>query len=209
MRMKKSPKEISRAFWNDVYSAEGYAFGTEPNAWFARQDALLKSGQRILMVADGDGRNSIWCAQKGMRVDAFDLSDVAVEKARQLAGQVGAEVSFTVGGIDDWDWQPDCYDAVAIILCQFATPSMNRMMFGNSIRTLKKGGLLFVLGYDVKQLEYKTGGPPWKDRLYTTDILQELADGTEILELESWETEIDAGRHKGLSAFVSMVARKK
>lgn len=207
--MKKSPKEISRAFWNDVYSAEGYAFGTEPNAWFVRQDALLKSGQRILMVADGDGRNSIWCARKGMKVDAFDLSDVAVEKARQLAGQVGAEVSFTVGGIDDWDWQPDCYDAVAIILCQFATPSMNRMMFGNSIRTLKKGGLLFVLGYDVKQLEYKTGGPPWKDRLYTTDILRELADGTEILELESWETEIDAGRHKGLSAFVSMVARKK
>ncbi len=209
MTATKNPKETARAFWNDVYRAEGYAFGTEPNDWFARQDTRLKAGQRILMVADGDGRNSLWCARKGMTVDAFDLSDVAVGKARQLAEQAGLSVNFTVAGIDDWHWLPDCYDAVAVILCQFATPAMNRVMFSNSIQSLKKGGLLFVLGYDVKQLEYRTGGPPWKERLYTPDILRELAQGTEILELERWEKEIDAGRHRGMSAFVSMVARKK
>ena len=207
--MGLTPKEAAARFWDGVYEEEAFVFGTAPNVWFAGQGFRLEKGQRILMVADGEGRNSVWCARKGMRVDAFDLSGKAVHKARRLALENRVAVNFSVNGIDDWQWVPEQYDAVAVIMCQFATPAMRDRMFDDCIRTLKKGGLLFVLGYSVKQLEYGTGGPPWIERLYTEEMLRQYAVGMEILELASWDEDVTAGRHRGKSALVGMVARKK
>ncbi len=208
--MTLHPKQAAAQFWDGVYDEEEFVFGTEPNAWFAEHDSLLEKGQRILMVADGEGRNSVWCARKGMVVDAFDLSEKAVQKAERLARENGVSVSFSVHGIDDWSWVPDSYDAVAVIMCQFATPAMRTFLFDHCIKTLKKDGLLFVLGYSPKQLEYKTGGPPWVEHLYTEAMLRQYAAGMEILELASWDAEVTAGRrHQGKSALVGMVARKK
>jgi 2-polyprenyl-3-methyl-5-hydroxy-6-metoxy-1,4-benzoquinol methylase len=42
-------------------------------------------GGRILCVADGEGRNSVWLARQGFAVDAFDISERTVEKARAWA----------------------------------------------------------------------------------------------------------------------------
>lgn len=207
--MGLTPKEAAARFWDGVYEDEAFVFGTAPNAWFAGQESRLEKGQRILMVADGEGRNSVWCARKGMMVDAFDLSGKAVRKAGRLARENGVSVNFSVNGVDDWQWVPEKYDAVVVIMCQFATPAMRGQMFRNCIRTLKKGGLLFVLGYSTRQLAYGTGGPPWVERLYTEDMLRQYAEGMEILEIASWDEEVTAGRHQGKSALVGMVARKK
>lgn len=207
--MGLTPKEAAAKFWDGVYSDDAYVFGTAPNDWFAAHGHLLEKGQRILMVADGEGRNSVWCARKGMAVDAFDLSGTAIRKARKLAQDNGVAVNFSVNGVDDWSWQADAYDAVAVIMCQFATPAMRDVLFRNCIRTLKEGGLLFVLGYSPKQLEYGTGGPSKVDQLYTEAMLRQYAEGMEILELASWDAEVKAGRHHGKSALVGLVARKK
>lgn len=207
--MGMTPKAAAAKFWDGVYSEEAYVFGTAPNGWFAGHGHLLEKGQRVLMVADGEGRNSVWCAQKGMVVDAFDLSETAIRKARKLAQDNDVSVNFSVYGVDDWAWHPDVYDAVAVIMCQFATPAMRDVLFRNCIGTLKRDGLLFVLGYSPKQPEYGTGGPPWIEHLYTEKMLRTLVDGMEILELSSWDEEVRAGRHQGMSALVGLVARKK
>lgn len=207
--MGLTPKEAASQFWDGIYSEEGYVFGATPNGWFSEHAHLLEKGQRILMVADGEGRNSVWCAKKGMIVDAFDLSEKAVHKAKQLARKSGVSVNFSVCGIDDWEWLPDTYHVVAIIMCQFATPAMRDDLFRDSIKALKKGGLLFVLGYSPRQLEYGTGGPSKIEHLYTEAMLYQYAEGMEILELISWDAEVTAGRHHGKSALVGMIACKK
>ncbi len=207
--MALTPKQSAVNFWDGVYGGSEFAFGREPNAWFASKGHYLKAGQRILMVADGEGRNSVWCAQKGFLVDAFDLSAKGIEKAKRFAADSGVTVNFTVAGVDDWAWEPDAYDAVTLILCQFATPSMRKKLFADCIRTLKAGGLFFVLGYTPKQLEYGTGGPPNVAQLYTESLLRDLVQGMDILELGSFEVEVDAGRHRGKSALVGLVSRKK
>jgi 2-polyprenyl-3-methyl-5-hydroxy-6-metoxy-1,4-benzoquinol methylase len=42
---------------------------------------------RALVVADGEGRNSVWLAEQGLITTAFDISPVGVNKARKLAQQ--------------------------------------------------------------------------------------------------------------------------
>ena len=73
------------ATWNKRFETEGYAFGTEPNEYLREHAARWHPGNRVLCVADGEGRNSVWLAGQGISVDAFDISEVGVTKARKLA----------------------------------------------------------------------------------------------------------------------------
>ena len=195
--------------WNSRFDRADYIFGTAPNEYLASQSRYLVEGRRILMVADGEGRNSVWCAQQGMRVDAFDLSPVAVEKAKRLATERGVQVNYQVSGIDDWSWEPDTYDVVAAIFVQFATPRMRARLFANCLQTLRPGGIFILQGYTPKQLEFKTGGPPVLEHLYTEPMLRDAFSSIEILEMRSYEAEINEGAyHAGMSALVGMVGRK-
>ncbi|MFO0461789.1 MAG: SAM-dependent methyltransferase, partial [Burkholderiales bacterium] len=73
--------EDAAARWNGRYGAPGWLFGTEPNDTLAARADLFAPGDRVLCVADGEGRNSTWLAARGCRVVAFDLSEVALRKA--------------------------------------------------------------------------------------------------------------------------------
>src|SRR3954468_15664224 len=86
--MHKDP-ELKR--WNERYRGEEYVFGTAPNAFLKRQAARLHPQWRALCVADGEGRNSVWLAEQGLEVTAFDFSPLAVEKARRLAAARGVK----------------------------------------------------------------------------------------------------------------------
>ena len=71
--------------WDARFDRPDYVFGIEPNAFLAAQADRLRPGQKALCVADGEGRNSVWLAGRGLEVTAFDASAVAIDKARRLA----------------------------------------------------------------------------------------------------------------------------
>lgn len=66
--------------WNERFAKDGFAFGTQPNEWLKRNAAIWKPGSRVLGVADGEGRNSVWLSKQGHHVDAFDISEVGVRR---------------------------------------------------------------------------------------------------------------------------------
>jgi SAM-dependent methyltransferase len=195
--------------WDDRFRGEDYAFGTEPNAWLAEHKGLFEPGKRALAVADGEGRNSVWLAQLGVQVDAFDISPVGVDKARRLAGRAGVAVNYAVADCDGWTWKPEAYDYVVAIFIQFADPELRARLFARMAETLKPGGYLLLQGYTPRQLEYKTGGPGILEHLYTPDLLRKEFVALEMIELRDYEAELTEGdRHVGPSALIGMVARK-
>ena len=194
--------------WNRRFSAPGYVFGAGPNRFLASRRDLLKTGQSALCVADGEGRNSVWLAEQGLDVTAFDFSPVAVEKAKRLAAERGVNVRYEVADVYAWSWPRAAFDVVAAIFVQFADPAMREFMFARMVRALKPGGLLLLEGYTPKQLEYRTGGPPQVENLYTAPMLREAFRDLEILELREYEDELEEGeRHAGRSALIDLVAR--
>ena len=74
--------------WNRRFTADGFLFGTAPNGWLTAHAGVWQPGNRVLCVADGEGRNSVWLARQGLVVDAFDIAEVGVAKARRLAAGV-------------------------------------------------------------------------------------------------------------------------
>ena len=195
--------------WNRRFQKDGYIFGTEPNEYLRQHAPLWQPGSRVLSVADGEGRNSVWLARQGMIVDAFDISEVGVQKAAKLAEAAGVAVAFGVSDCDGWPWPAAAYDGIAAIFVQFADPPMRARLFANMIRALKPGGILILQGYAPKQLEYKTGGPPLLSHLYTADMLKSAFATLAVLELREYEADLTEGtQHCGRSAVIGLVARK-
>ena len=195
--------------WDRRYAAEGYLFGTQPNAWLRDHASLWKPGDRVLCVADGEGRNSVWLAARGLKVDAFDVSSVAVDKARRLAAEHGVEVQLSVADCDGYAWEEAAFDGVAAIFIQFADPAMRARIFERAVRSLKPGGVLVLQGYGPRQLEFRTGGPGILSHLYTGAMLREAFRDLDILELREEEAEIEEGAgHRGMSALVGLVGRR-
>jgi SAM-dependent methyltransferase len=195
--------------WNRRFSEPGYHFGTAPNAWLAAQADVWPVGARVLCVADGEGRNSVWLARRGLAVQAFDIAEQGVAKARKLAAEQGVEVDYVVADCDSFAWPVANCDGVAAIFIQFADPLLRERLFARMVDSLRPGGVLVLQGYTPRQLEYRTGGPPLVSHLYTAAWLRRALQGLEILALEEYEADLAEGSgHHGRSALVGLVARK-
>ena len=199
----------SRAFWDQRFAAPDYIFGRAPNEFLVSQAGLFKPGMSVLDVAAGEGRNAVWLALQGCRVTAVDISPKGLEKARRLASEHGAEVRFELADVRDYDWPLEAFDAVVTIFIQFAAPHERRTVFEGMQRSVRRGGCIVLQGYTPKQLEYKTGGPPQVEHMYTEALLREAFAGWQILHLREHEDVLHEGvKHSGMSAVIDLVARK-
>lgn len=198
-------------FWNERFNKEEFIFGKEPNEYLVDQASqYLNPQSSVLCIADGEGRNGVWLAKQGMNVTGFDVSDIALAKAKQFAANNKVNIEYSLCDTDSFDWQPNTYDAIIGIFIQFADPEMRSRIFKQVHRSLKPGGLFILQGYTPKQLEYKTGGPSLIENLYTEERIRELSRDFEILDLQCYEKELSEGaRHTGMSALLGMVAKKR
>ncbi|MGB8239515.1 MAG: class I SAM-dependent methyltransferase [Azonexus sp.] len=199
------------AFWSARYRDAGddYLFGTAPNKFLASQAERFSAGMKVLAVADGEGRNSVWLAEQGCAVTATEISPVALEKAAKLARGRHVAVDFMQADILAWTWPTAAFDAVVGIFIQFVGPAERARQLAGMKQAVKPGGLLFLQGYTPKQLEYGTGGPSAVENLYTEALLREIFSDWEIVLLHEHEDLIDEGRgHSGRSALIDLIARK-
>jgi len=196
--------------WNERFAAPGYLFGTAPNRFLESQRALLKPGTRALAVADGEGRNGVWLAQQGLHVTAVDFSPVALAKSRDLAAKAGVAIETVEADLAAWQWPAAAYDLVVAIFIQFAPPPLRAKFFAGMRAALAPGGLIVLEGYRPEQIAYGTGGPPNAENMYTRALLESAFAGMEIVHLAEYDAEIAEGAgHKGMSALIDLVARKR
>ncbi len=198
-----------RDFWNTRFEREQYLFGTRPAAFLAQHAHYIPPQSRVLVPADGEGRNGVFLAKQGHRVVATDIAEKGIAKARKLAELEGVSVELHHLDLQGWRWPEASFDAVVAIFIQFAPPAFRDEIFAGMKRAVRPGGVLLLHGYTPKQLEYRTGGPPVLEQLYTEELLLSAFADFEILRIQSYEPELDEGDgHKGRSAVVDLVARR-
>lgn len=195
--------------WNSRFAGTDYLFGRAPAAFVGTSLPYLAPGARVLCLADGEGRNGVGYAREGHRVTSMEASENAQAKARALAAEAGVTVDFALSRIEDWDWTPGAFDAVAAIFIQFAPPPMRTAIHRGIATTLRPGGLALIHGYAPRQVANGTGGPKDPAHLYTLDLLRADFPGWEVLRAKDYDADIAEGSaHVGRSALVDFIARK-
>ena len=195
--------------WEARFTEPGYLFGTEPNAFLKSKAHLLKPGQTALAVADGDGRNGVFLAERGLDVLAVDLSPTGLKKSQALAKERGVKLRFEQADLETWSWPVAAFDVAVGIFFQFSGPAARARIFAGIKQALKPGGLLLIEGYSSEQINYKSGGPSQPERLYTRALLEEAFADFSSLAIEEYDSMMsEGGRHVGMAALIDLVGRK-
>ncbi|MCF8510775.1 MAG: methyltransferase domain-containing protein [Rhodobacteraceae bacterium] len=194
--------------WDERYAGKDYLFGTEPAAFLAREAAVLPPRCRVLSLADGEGRNSVYLAGLGHRVTAMEASSVALQKARALADARGVEVDFQPATIEAWDWaQP--FEAVLGIFIQFAPPALRKAIHAGIAQAVAPGGLVLLHGYAPRQIANGTGGPRAVENLYDLAELAGDFPGWQVVRAADYDADLSEGHgHSGQSALIDFIARR-
>jgi SAM-dependent methyltransferase len=195
--------------WEARFSDPEYIFGTAPNEFLRTQAHLLPARGKVLAVADGEGRNGVWLAERGLEVLSVDFSPKALAKAQTLARSRGVSLQLQRVDLITWAWPTAAFDVVAAIFFQWATPEQRAHIFAGIRQALKPGGLLLLQGYRPEQLVYKSGGPSQVENLYTRAMLTEAFAGFADLKITEHDSVLEEGtRHSGMAALIDLVGRK-
>lgn len=99
--------------YDDGYRCCPCFWGTEPGSLVRRLPEFVDSfdGLYVLDAGCGEGKNAAALAQRGARVDAFDVSEYAVENGRRQWPELDS-IRWRVADARNEELPPDHYDLV-------------------------------------------------------------------------------------------------
>lgn len=195
------------SMWNKRYAESELAYGDLPNDWVRETAPRLPAGP-VLCIAEGQGRNALFLAERGHSVSAMDASSEGMAVAARLAEQRGLALQTSVEDLALADLGSERW---AVIVSVFAhlPPPLRRDVHRRVVQALAPGGMLVLEAYTPQQIGRGTGGPPNEAMMMQADVLTQELKGLEFLVLEEREREVNEGvYHRGLSHVVRVLARK-
>jgi SAM-dependent methyltransferase len=160
---------MERNDWNQRYKGKGYIWTKKANVFLMDEAAKLPQG-RALVLAAGEGRNAVWLAEQGWRVSAVDFSEVAIEKAKELAAsrEVIDKIDFYIADLHDYKPQERHFALVTLMYLQLPQDELAPII-AHAARAVAPGGNILIVGHDSENLKHGFGGPQNPDILYTSD----------------------------------------
>lgn len=194
--------------WEARYAEPGYAFGTRPNDFLREQVNHLPPG-RVLCLAEGEGRNAVWLAQRGYEVTAVDLSARGLQKARRLASDRKVQIQTIEADLASFPIKAGEWKGIVSIFAHTTAPVRKRI-HAAVIAGLAPGGVFLLEAYRPEQAALRTGGPGEDDRLLNLERLKPELGALDWLLAREIERDVVEGKyHTGRSAVVQLVARKR
>lgn len=196
-----------KEFWNQRYQSKTYVYGTLPNLFFKEQLDKLHPG-RLLLPAEGEGRNAVYAAQQGWQVTAIDISEAGRDKALKLARTAGVEIEYYIGNFGEIELPTAFFDCVGLIFAHF--PADKRIAFHQkAVQYLKPGGILMLEGFSKEQMSYQSGGPKNEAMLFSVAELKKEFAALTDLEATQKLLELKEGIfHEGTASVVRLVGKK-
>lgn len=210
--MNEPLNEDYKKRWDLRYSESDFAYGKTPNLFFKAWLPKFTPG-KILMAAEGEGRNGVYAAALGWDVTAFDLSEEGKRKAMELAAEQEVSLTYLVGHLDQLHFDKDSFDAIGLVYAHVEAP--DKSAFHRKLdQYLKPGGLLLFEAFSKNHLAYlknnpAVGGPKDPEMLFSVAELQSYFKNYEVVLLEEVEIELNEGNyHIGKGSVIRFVGRK-
>lgn len=200
--------DYSSKFWDERYSAEQYIYGIEPNQFFKEQiDKILTPG-RLILPGEGEGRNAVYAAKQGWQVNAFDQSQIAMEKALKLADRNKVKINYSVADLLYFVPIKNYFDAAAIIFIHFNQDD-RKSFHQKIIDSLKPGGILILESFSKNQFGKTSGGPQDLSLLYSIEELMSDFKSMRTIIFDEKNITLNEGeKHTGEASVIRFVGEK-
>ena len=193
--------------WDERYAGEEFIYGTEPNTFLAENSHYL-SGP-VLSIAEGEGRNAVYLASRGLEVLGVDGSAVGLAKAAKLAASRGLNIRTEVTDLATYTPADQYFNGVVSISAHLPG-EIRKALHQRVEKCLRPGGIILLEAYAKAQINRDTGGPKDVDMLMSKAALEAEFPNCEPIMAREIERQVNEGRfHNGLASVVQFIARKK
>lgn len=201
------------SFWDQLFSDNSYVYGREPNSFLKESIAKFLTFGNILFPAEGEGRNAVYAARKGLSVTAFDQSEQGKIKALRLAADYEVELDYQTGDLLEMDFSEASFDAAALIYAHMP-PGYREAIHQKVTSFIKPGGIVILEAFSKGHTKFQkinplAGGPRNIDMLYTKEMIIEDFNQFSPLLIEEVEITLSEGNgHNGKANVIRFVGRK-
>lgn len=198
-----------KPFWEQTYSnADVSTFSKGPTVDVNEYYAIFPPHSLILDVGCGEGRNSIFLAKQGHTVDAFDLSENGITKAKSIAIAAGVEVNFFSQDLGVFVFEKD-YDVILSHGVLHLPEKEVRDRFIRKMQEHTKVGGFNAIGIFTNRLPATPDNAPYTHSLFDVGELPGKYAGWEIVHhLEGTFTDTHPGNIHHEHAYERIIARR-
>ncbi len=150
---------MDKAFWDSKYSVDEYVYTKDVNRFVKEHLSDLASG-KMIDLAGGEGRNTVFFAEKGWQAENIDLSAVGLEKCQKLAAEknVSDRVFTTNASALDFDSKLAPVDLGVCAYLQIPQAELS-IAITRLVENIKPGGVFFGVWHALENLKDGFGGP--------------------------------------------------
>ncbi|GAA0436478.1 methyltransferase [Acrocarpospora corrugata] len=141
--------QITREFWDKLHDSIGTGVQRDPNRYLISEVEGLAPGS-ALDLGCAQGADAIWLAHDGWRVTAVDVSDIAIERARENATRAGLADRITFARHDlAADFPEGSFDLVSaqFLHSPVAAPGEREQILRRAAGAVAPGGHLLVVSH--------------------------------------------------------------
>lgn len=200
--------EFKSKFWEERFSTEEYIYGTEPNLFFKEEINKISPPGLLLLPGEGEGRNAVYAANLGWKVDAFDQSTVAILKAEKLAKEKNVKINYSNVDLEVFTPHNNIYDCAALIFIHL--PTQFRTTFHKKVIDATKPGAKIILElFSKNQFGKSSGGPQDLEMLSSVEEIKNDFQGLKTILLKEEKIDLAEGeKHSGEASVIRFVGEK-
>jgi SAM-dependent methyltransferase len=165
---------VDKAFWDQKYSVKEYIYTKNVNRFVKEHLEALAPG-KMIDLAGGEGRNTVFFAEKGWQVENVDLSSVGLEKCLELAKERGVSDRVATTSASALDFV-STLAPVDLGLCAYLQIPQAELEIAITglVDKIKPGGVFFGVWHALDNLEDGFGGPQNPELLPSTSSMRKL-----------------------------------
>jgi hypothetical protein len=150
---------MDKAFWDSKYSVDEYVYTKDVNRFVKEHLSDLAPG-KMIDLAGGEGRNTVFFAEKGWLAENIDLSSVGLEKCERLAAErnVSDLVFTTNASALDFVSKLAPVDLGVCAYLQIPQEQLT-VAITRLVENIKPGGMFFGVWHALENLKDGFGGP--------------------------------------------------
>lgn len=172
---------------------------------------LIKSGQVVVDIGCGFGRNAIWLEMKGVKVTGININHQELQLSKGVAMEKGLDTNFIEGSATNLPLRSSSCDVAIDSGCSHMLSAEDQVKAAQEqARVLKPGGYLLFFGFskDHPSATTNSSSPMYRN---LDDVMKIYGNDFEVVSNEAieWKPSVEENANFDMHKGINVVMKRK